>query len=338
MNATFSFTVNTKQANTHLLACLLPAIPYLQPEQWQSLLLGRQGKQDGKDDQGHIEVDGEIVHADVLLSIGQLVSYTINDYQEAEVDCAWSQVWSNDEIVAIHKPANLPVNRTTRNVYNTLIQLLRRESPWLDAHLLHRLDLETSGLILIAKNNALARQYQSKLGTLIKRKIYRAVVIGKPEWEVNDFTCDLSTLDESLGGSRDKSAIRSQMHVVPPGEGKESRTLFRCLSSKVKEGKSYSLIECELFTGRKHQIRAQLSYLGHPIVGDKIYSNGGEFYLKRLDKTLTQADHERLITPHHLLHAYEMHLFNLWQSEVEQAEAIIIRDDDFPESWGIIGF
>jgi len=329
MKATFSFTVNSKQADTHLLACLSPAIPYLSPVQWQALLFGGQGVING-----HVEVDSIIVHDDVLLLAGQVVSYTINDYQEAEVDDAWSQVWSNGEIAAIHKPANLPVNRTTRNVYNTLIQLLRRESPWPDAHLLHRLDLETSGLILIAHNNAMARQYQSKLAQLIKRKIYRAVVIGKPDWVNKDFTCDLGTLDENEGGS----AIRSQMHVVPVGEGKGSRTLFNVLATKVKGGVSYSLVECELFTGRKHQIRAQLAYLGHPIVGDKIYSNGGEFYLKRLDKTLTEADHTRLLTPHHLLHAYEVHLFDLWRSEPGKTEAIILRDVDFPESWEIFGF
>lgn len=333
MNATFSFTVNSKQANTHLLACLLPAIPYLQPEQWQSLLMAEQSD---KDSRGYIEVDGIVVHGDVLLSTGQVVSYTINDYQEADVDCAWSPIWSNDEIVAIHKPANLPVNRTTRNVYNTLIQLLRRDSPWLDAHLLHRLDLETSGLILIAKNNAVARKYQSNLDHLIKCKIYRAVVVGKPDWKMKDFTCDLATLDENQGGS----AIRSQMHVVPQGEGKESRTRFNVLAIKVKEGISYSLIECELFTGRKHQIRAQLAYLDHPIVGDKIYSNNGEFYLRRLDKTLTEDDHKKLLTPHHLLHAYEIHLHNLWQSNSQMPEAqdIILCDDEFPEPWLSFGF
>jgi 23S rRNA pseudouridine1911/1915/1917 synthase len=333
MNATFSFTVNPKQANTHLLTCLLSAIPYLLPEQWQSLLSSVQSDIKGEIN-GDIKIDGVTVCDDILLRVNQVVSYTINNYQEAEVDDAWSQVWSNNEIAAVHKPANLPVNRTTRNVYNTLIQLLRRESPWPDAHLLHRLDLETSGLILIAQNNAMARQYQSKLDQLIKRKVYRAIVFGKPVWASKDFICDLGTLNESQGGSN----IRSQMHVVPKGEGKESRTLFSTLATTLKDGVSYSLIECELFTGRKHQIRAQLAHLGHPIVGDKIYSNGGEFYLKRLDKALTEADHTKLLVPHHLLHAYEIHLFNLWQPDSGQTEAIILRDDDFPESWGVFGF
>lgn len=330
MYATFSFTVSKKQANTLLLACLSPAIPYLQPEQWQGLLAG---------EQGDIQLDGITVNQDVVLLLGQVVSYSIHDYQEAEVDDAWSLIWSNADIAAIHKPANLPVNRTTRNVYNTLIQLLRRESPWPDAHLLHRLDLETSGLILIAHNNRIARQYQSQLNQLIKRKLYRAVVRGKPDWVINDYCCDLATLDEQAGGT----AIRSQMHVVPTGEGKKSRTRFKVLTSNFKNGVEYTLLECELFTGRKHQIRAQLAHLGHPIVGDKIYSNQGEFYLKRLQKTLTEADHKKLITPYHLLHAYEIQLSNFWchaGNKEEQAETqnIVIRDDDFPEAWQLLGF
>ena len=86
MNATFSFTVNSKQANTHLLACLLPAIPYLQPEQWQSLLVNKERRLDEKGNQGYIKIDGIVVDEDALLSMGQVVSYTINDYEEAEVE------------------------------------------------------------------------------------------------------------------------------------------------------------------------------------------------------------------------------------------------------------
>lgn len=319
-NATFSFTVSSKQHGMNLLNCLLPSIPYLTTDQWRDVLAEKTGG---------IQVDSRSVFVDVFLKKGQVVSYTINNYQEAEVDGRWSLLWSNDEIAAIHKPANLPVNRTTRNVYNTLIQLLRRESPWPDAHLLHRLDLETSGVMLIAKTNEIARRYQSKLGELIKRKIYRAVVTGKPCWAKKDFTADLSTLDEGGGGS----AIRSQMHVVPDGEGKESRTVFRCLSTFEKEEVTYSLIECELFTGRKHQIRAHLAHLGYPIVGDKIYNNNGDFYLKRLDKRLSDVDYKKLLTPHHLLHAYEIHIHNLWDFEGLGSQEIILRDETFPETW-----
>ncbi len=306
-DAHFSFIVSTKQADQPLLECLLPCIPYLTAEQWQTLL-----------DQQLITVDNQIITQNTQVHEGQRITYTVPDYQEAEVDTRWKLLWHNHEIAAIHKPANLPVNRTTRNVYNTLIQLLRRESPWPDAHLLHRLDLETSGVMLIAQTNDIARRYQPKLDSLIKRKIYRAVVYGTPSWDNLEFECDLNMMENS--------PIRSQMHVVASGQGKPSKTRFTLLKSQG----DYSLIECELFTGRKHQIRAQLAHLGHPILGDKIYSNNGEFYLKRIEKKLTESDHEKLGPSHHLLHAYELHLHNLWD---DKGEDVVIRNELFSEEF-----
>ncbi len=263
-------------------------------------------------------MDGVVICENRLINMGQTIAYTVPNYQEAEVDIGWKVLWSNDEIAAIHKPANLPVNRTTRNVYNTLIQLLRRESPWPNAHLLHRLDLETSGVILIAQNNEVARKFQPALSTLIKRKIYRAVVYGSPAWQTLEYQCDLSMLTGS--------AIRSQMHVVADGEGKRSTTRFKVLNAF----NGYSLIECELLTGRKHQIRAHLASLGHPIVGDKIYSLKGEMYLKRLEQPLVASDYSLLQSKHHLLHAYEIRLNNIW----EQGGAdISIQDQNLPNQW-----
>ncbi|WP_250657890.1 pseudouridine synthase [Alkalimarinus coralli] len=307
MDAKFSLTVTDKQAGITLIDCLLPCIPYLSREKWCSLL-----------ESGQIKVNGVAISENIQTQTGQVIDYTVPDYQEAAVDPNWSLLWSNDEIAAIHKPANLPVNRTTRNVYNTLIQLLRRESPWPNAHLLHRLDIETSGVILIGQNNEVARKYQPALPGLIKRKIYHAVVYGTPEWTALDYECDLATLPDS--------PIRCQMHKVKRGEGKYSRTGFSVLSST--EG--FSLVRCELMTGRKHQIRAHLAALGHPIVGDKIYSLSGEMYLKRINQPLTGLDNEKLVTSHHLLHAYELHLHNL--SHPADPE-LVIRDDNFPPEW-----
>lgn len=267
---------------------------------------------------GNVQVNSIVVGECYKVKAGDVISYIVPNYQEAEVDKGWKLLWSNNEIAAIHKPANLPVNRTTRNVYNTLIQLLRRESPWPDAHLLHRLDLETSGVLLIAQNNEVARKYQSTLSTLIKRKVYRAIVHGQPSWKKLEYKCDLSTLPDS--------AIRCQMHQVPNGKGKQSQTNFKVLATY----SGFSMIECELLTGRKHQIRAHLASLGHPIVGDKIYSHNGAFYLQRLDRPLADADYEILLSRHHLLHAYELTLNNLWH---QGGGSIVIQDTDLPEQW-----
>jgi len=311
VDAHFTMTVSSEQHNSNLLACLLPCIPYLNEDQWQILLSG-----------GLIKVDGLIETKDCILKQGQTIDYTIPNYQEDEVDTHWNILWQNNDIAAIHKPANLPVSRTTRNVYNTLIQLLRRESQWPEAHLLHRLDLETSGILLIAKDNQQARIYQPKLADLMQRKKYHAIIHGEPSWQTLNHQSYLNTKKDSL--------IRCQMHEVNYGEGKLSETHFKVIASN----NGFSWVECQLLTGRKHQIRAHLSQLGHPIVGDKIYSNNGEFYLKRLEDALTPADYQTLLTDHHLLHAYEVELTDMWSEEKNaKACSIVIVDEQYTDVW-----
>lgn len=305
LKADFTFTVTSKLHHQLLLDYLTSNMPLMDAAFWPQLLA-----------QGGITIDGNIVSDNQLMEESQVVQYGIDDYEEGQVDTRWSTLWQNHEISAIHKPANLPVSRTTRNVYNTLVQILRRESPWPDAHLLHRLDLETSGIILIGHNNASASKHQPNLPSLIKRKIYHAVVKGVPEWTSLDYECELNTVKDS--------AIRCQMHKVE--SGKTSRTKFK----RLKTNGEFSLVECELMTGRKHQIRAHLSSLGHAIVGDKIYSNNGDFYLKRLQDKVTEQDYEALLTPHHLLHAYEIHI---QPSDQLNDEDVIITDSEYSEPW-----
>lgn len=307
MDAHFAWQVTAEQHGQPLLNCLAGCIPYLTAAQWLSLL-----------NQGLIRVNAAVCTDNVRVNSGSRIDYTVPDYHEGEVDINWQCLWSNSEIAAIHKPANLPVNRTTRNVYNTLIQLLRRESPWPDAHLLHRLDTETSGIILIGQNHTAALRHQAHLDKLIQRKIYHAIVHGNPGWSDMPFACDLNTLPDS--------AIRSQMHVVPDGQGKSSRSHFRLL----KQLQGFALLECEIFTGRKHQIRAQLASLGHPIIGDKIYAHQGRYYLKRLQQALDAQDYAVLLSEQHLLHAQALHLHNLWQAG---GPPIVIEDLHYPDHW-----
>ncbi|WP_415897156.1 RluA family pseudouridine synthase [Neptuniibacter sp. QD72_48] len=252
--------------------------------------------------EGFISVDGHIASANQVLVVGQQVVVSLPDHYEEPVDTHWQKLWENDEILAVFKPHLLPVSRTTRNLYNTLISLVRRQTAYEDAHLLHRLDTETAGIILLAKNKAADKKWKPRLDKLISKKIYHAWVEGIPKWNELSYECELS---EKVG-----SLIRSQMYVVDQAESdlypkpKQSQTLFRVL--RKEEGKS--LIECELMTGRKHQIRAHLAHLDHPIIGDKIYSKGGQYYLKRLDKPLDKEDYEVLGTEYQQLTAYKVSL------------------------------
>jgi 23S rRNA pseudouridine1911/1915/1917 synthase len=249
-----------------------------------------------------VSVDGEIVGPQQPLSIGQKLEVSLPDHYEEPVDTDWQKLWENDELLAVFKPHLLPVSRTTRNLYNTLISLVRRESPYSEAHLLHRLDTETGGIILLAKNSQADKKWKPKLDQLIIQKIYHAWVEGSPEWDHKVLECELS---EKTG-----SPIRSQVYVVDPDspelypKPKLSKTAFRVIKRELGR----SLIECELHTGRKHQIRVHLSSLGYPIIGDKIYSHEGRFYLKRLETELTEKDFTDLGSRYHQLKAVKIEI------------------------------
>ncbi len=265
------------------------------------------------------------LHADSLLAIGQQWRFWLPDHQEGPVSSRWQTLWQNHEVMAVHKPANLPVSRTTRNLFDTLIGRVRRESPYDDAHLLHRLDAETSGITLLALESHYDRKWKKKLDRLMTSKRYLALVDGVPSWQQQELECWLA--------ERGDSAIRSRVHCIagqadqPPDRAqwikpKWARTSFTVLASS----NGQSLIECRLYSGRRHQIRTQLAWLGHPIVGDKIYSHDGAFYLQRLERDLGDADYQTLGANHHLLHAWQLQL-NLY------GEAYAVTDTNLSDQW-----
>jgi 23S rRNA pseudouridine1911/1915/1917 synthase len=252
-----------------------------------------------------LTIDQQRAEQNSLVSAGQTISINLPQHFEQQVALDWQIIWENDEILAVYKPAPLAVSRTTRNLYDTLIGLIRRQTPYYSAQLLHRLDIETSGLILIAKNKASDIKHKKNLKQLIEIKTYHAIVKGVPQW--SEFTTE-NELAERLD-----SDIRCKMYVVDPLQDraiykkpKQSKTHFKLLKTQA----GYSLIECQLFTGRKHQIRAQLAHLNLPIVGDKIYSHNGDFFLKRLahEIGLKDQDYQILGAKNHLLRAVRLGL------------------------------
>jgi len=178
-------------------------------------------------------------------------------------------VYEDDDLLVINKQPGLVVHPSPGNREHTLVNaLLGRGTPLSDINknrpgIVHRLDKDTSGLLVIAKNNSshlkLAKQFAEHS---IQRK-YIAIVCGRVEF-------DEDVIEAPIGRHPLK---RKDMAVSFAPNTKYARTHYRTL----KRGKNFSFLELRPFTGRTHQLRVHLAYLGYPILGDTKYGKNANF-------------------------------------------------------------
>ncbi len=279
----FTCRVSSREAGLTLVEALSSRFPYFSEEQWRRLLLA-----------GDISVNGCLPAPEQLLILNDQIQTTISGLDEPAGPQTINTLYADEDFLLVEKPAGTPVSRTGRIIHHTAINILRRQYDSEDIQLMHRLDLETSGLLLCARTRKSCKRYQQHLPDLIVRKFYLAVVRG--DLQVHNLQVSFPLAEQ------EGSAVRCQMHVVVGG--KETATTLHTLAVN----KDSSLLLVELHTGRKHQIRAHLAHLGHPLFGDKIYSFAGKYFLTRLQRELNEADYQVLGAAQHTLHAWGMEL------------------------------
>ena len=180
-----------------------------------------------------------------------------------------------------------------------------------------RLDRETSGLVLVAKHTAAARDFGMIFERREAHKEYLAIVNGWPE---NDtWICDARICRGGELGPTD-IWVRQVVH----GGGKECSTRFLVEERFLRDGKRFALVRCFPETGRMHQIRVHLAEGGHPIAGDKLYSGCGAEYLEWMENGWTEDLARRLVLPRHALHATRLALG--WQGAEIRWEAPLAPD------------
>jgi 23S rRNA pseudouridine1911/1915/1917 synthase len=214
---------------------------------------------------GHIKLDGRGAEARHPVTGGEQVVLEPPPVPQAAAPKAQRMplkiVHEDADLIVIDKPAGLVVHPGAGQPDRTLMNALLAHAPKLAgvprAGIVHRLDKDTSGLLVVAKTVEAQAELARQLAARTMRRLYLAVVQGDPPHS--------GTVDAPLG--RD---ARSRVRMAVTHRGKPARTGFRVIE---RFGQA-ALVECRLETGRTHQIRVHLQHIRHPLVGDPVYRRG----------------------------------------------------------------
>ena len=246
-------------------------------------------------DEGKVTVSGKAVKKNYILREGESVVVVRPEPLPDEVvpeNIPLDVIYEDADIIVINKPKGMVVHPAPGNMTGTLVSaLLYHCGESLSGiggvqrpGIVHRIDKDTTGLLVVAKNDAAHRSLSEQIAVHSAYRRYMAICVGSPRE-------DAGTVDAPIGRH---PVDRKRMAIVRDGRAREAVTHWT-----VKERfHGMSLVECKLETGRTHQIRVHMSSIGHPVLGDEIY--GG-------DKCRAAKEHAKFITGQ-ALHAYRLEL------------------------------
>lgn len=217
-------------------------------------------------EQGAVVVNGKATKSNYKINPGDLIEVSYEDLSELDVvaqDIPLDIRYEDSDVIVINKPRGMVVHPANGNQQGTLVNALLYHCKDLSGingvlrpGIVHRIDKDTTGLIIVAKNDKAHLELSKQLQDKTVNRLYYALVH-------DTFAHDYGTIDAPIG--RDETD--RQKMAVTEKNSKEARTHFRVL----ERFKDYSLVECRLETGRTHQIRVHMRYIDHPIVGDEKY-------------------------------------------------------------------
>ncbi|MDF1876365.1 RluA family pseudouridine synthase [Sulfurimonas sp. SAG-AH-194-L11] len=223
---------------------------------------------------GRVLVDGE----KMLKTAGEIEGEIEFIYFEP-ITKGLKNTYESEEFVVFDKPSGVLVHPQTKRTPYSLIDELKFQYGR-DANIAHRIDQETSGLVLCAKNKISERKIKMMFQERDMKKKYLAMVHGEMKESL--------VVEAPLLRSQDQSSAMVRMVVKVHEDGKASKTSFKPL--EYFADKDMTLVECSPYTGRQHQIRVHLFHVKHTIVGEPIYGQSEEMLVKFLDKELSPLD------------------------------------------------
>lgn len=260
----FTSRIPASSVGKTLLEHLSKAFAYHAPATWEALVRS-----------GAVGLDGApILDPGQILALDQELSYCHGEYREPDVPTDWRVDSRGEDWMAVVKPSGQPIHSTSRIFRQTLVWQVRRLHG-LEWSPCHRLDRDTSGLVLFGRSRQILSWVQTAFERRRVEKEYRALLLGRLEEPVE--------VDAPIGPAEDEK-IRSRLAVRE--SGKEARTSFEPLAYDAELAGTWCRVRPH--QGRRHQIRVHAEHIGHPIVGDPLYDgHGGLGYLARLADATT---------------------------------------------------
>lgn len=218
---------------------------------------------------GMVSVNGKPATKSKPAVCGDLIEFTIPAMAPSGIKPERIKLdikYEDDDLIILSKPAGLVVHPAAGHRSGTLVNALLSHTRGLSGiggedrpGIVHRLDKDTSGLMLVAKTDAAHTGLSNQLRSRTIGKTYTALVRG-------GLKADTGTIDQPIGRNlKDRKKM-----AVEPKRGREARTSWRVIDRY----KGYTLVEVSLMTGRTHQIRVHMNHMGHPIAGDPVYGGG----------------------------------------------------------------
>nr|WP_251576022.1 RluA family pseudouridine synthase [Limosilactobacillus agrestimuris] len=213
---------------------------------------------------GNVTVNGATVKPKYKLAVGDEVIVQPEKPQKIDLepeDIPLDIVYEDDDVIVVNKPQGMVVHPAPGHPNHTLVNALLYHSPLSTINgefrpgIVHRIDKDTSGLLMVAKNDRAHRSLAAQLKAKTNQREYVALVHGVIKE-------DRGTIDAPLGRSKKD---RKRQAVVE--DGRHAVTHFKVLERFAH----YTLVSCQLETGRTHQIRVHMKYIGHPLAGDPLY-------------------------------------------------------------------
>jgi 23S rRNA pseudouridine1911/1915/1917 synthase len=267
---------------------------------------------------GAVKVNGEPVRASFKLTPGDIIEMTLPQLPGKEIrpeELPLDIIYEDDDLIILNKQADMVVHPARGNTHGTLVNALAYYSSELSSGLgdfrpgvVHRLDRNTTGVMVITKNDAAQWKVAKQFENRTIKKDYLAIVHGTPDLNADKISVPLGMHPKV----REKYAIR-------PETGKEAVTFYEVL----EQFRGYSLVKCMPKTGRTHQIRVHLSYIKHPIVGDDMY--GGKLVYPWQLKDAEPAVEEPVIA-RCALHAFTIEFKHPSTDKVVKFEAPLPKD------------